>query len=148
MIIAFKTRRIVLLALCLVLLDNAAGYFVFRTLGQLCTVRRVEITKLISIEQEKVENSASPAEVRIIEGPNGSKEVFVTSSLSLGVNGRMSGEAARFYMQQLINWEMLENLVNLVRDVYERMFEANLCILCAVLLASRFGRLPRSPMQI
>jgi hypothetical protein len=148
MLITFKIRRIVLLALCLALVENAAGYFVFRALGDLCTVRREEVTKLISDEQDKVENSASPTEVRIIEGPNGSEEVFITSSISLGINVRTSGEAVRFYMERLIDWEMLEDLVNLVRDVYERMFEATLCTLCAVLLASRFGRLPRSPMPI
>jgi hypothetical protein len=148
MLVTFKTRRIVLLAYCLVLVENAAGYFVFRALGDLCTVRREEMIRFISDEQDKIENFASPAEVRIIEGPNGSKEVFVTSSISIGINLRTSGEASRFYMERLIDWETLEGLVNLVRDVHERMFEATLCTLCAVLLALRFGRLPRSPMPI
>jgi len=127
--------------------EKAAGDFFFGALGDLCTVRREEKTNFISDEKDKIENSASPTEARIIEGPNG-PIIFVSSSISFGFNLRTSGEASRFYMERLIDWETLGNLVDLMRYVHERMFEATLCTLFAVLLASVFGRSPRLPMPI
>ena len=138
----YRHRKTIFLALVFLLLENIAGACVFDTLSEFCANYRHEL-EFAASEQTKPSEPVSKCNVRVIEGPNGTKNVYVKCEASIRVEVQASGEVFDYsaYIRHVILWKTLENIFNTIRDIHKMMFETTVCIFCVFSLTFRLRRL-------
>lgn len=138
-----RNRRLILVAFVLFLISDFATTYVFKSAADFTAVKRQKITKIVDESIREIQNATSSTSFRIVEGSNGSKEVFFTASESVSPRTMISGQILNSFMEQLAFWQTLENLFELARDYNERISEALVVAFCLFLLCSVKSILPR-----
>ncbi len=127
-----------MVALILLFLENVAGMYVFDMLANACANYRHELEEIVRTEQAKPkpQKPASGSNVKVVEGPNSTKEVYIEVGVSFGFETNLSGEYFDYsaYKQHIIFWTNIENSFTMARDIHRMMTETMICIFCVIFL--------------
>lgn len=126
----YRRRKVIFLALIPLLLESIAGTYFFDALSNVCAIRRKELETIISKEQNETRKPASTSTARVIEGPNGTKEMIFEIGESVAPQAKLSGEMLKVYTERLAIWETLKNDFDLIRDIHKEMYETIICVFC------------------
>jgi len=118
------------------LIGSVAVNRVFSSLAQLTANYRQELefnheTYEDNEKQRLAQQQPSPnASVEIIEGPNGTKIMYIKCTMTVTVQQTMGGEIFDYnaYIRQLIMWKTLQNTFETLRDIGAAMAETIICI--------------------
>lgn len=124
-------RKAIFLALILLLAESLAGAYVFDYWANICANYRHQLQFTYN-NQLKSSQSSPVCSVRIEEGPNGTKSVYVEVSENIGIHADASGDYLDYsaYIEHILRWQILENTYNFIRDIHKEIFETTACILC------------------
>jgi len=131
----YRERNAILLSFILILAGSMASAYVFDTLSKI-TADYVHQLKFVNNAETETPKEAPPTNVRVVEGPNGTKEVFVECFATIGVQVSPSGEIFDYssYIRHILFWEILKNSFETLRDIYKEMFETTICVFCVIVL--------------
>lgn len=142
----YRHRKTIFLVLVLSLIENITVACVFDILSEVCANYRHEL-EFTASEPTKPSKPVSNGNVRIVEGPNGTKNVYVECSASVNLEVRASGEYFDYsaYLRHVMYWKTLENIFNMVRDIHKILFETTVCIFCVFSLGFGLKKVSASP---
>jgi hypothetical protein len=124
-------RKAIFLVLILLLAESLVGTYVFDYWANICADYRHQLEFKYN-NQPKPSQSPSPCSVRKEEGPNGTKSMYIESSISISFQIEASGEYFDYsaYIEHILRLQILEKTYNFIRDVHKEIFETTVCILC------------------
>jgi len=142
----YRHRKTIFLVLVLSLVENITSAYFFDTLSHVCADYRHKL-EFTAIEPIKPSKPVSSSNVRIVEGPNGTKNVYVECLASVNLEVRASGEYFDYsaYVRHVMLWKTLENIFNLVRDIHKMLFETTVCMFCVFSLGFGLKKVSASP---
>jgi hypothetical protein len=127
-----RYRQAIFLALIFAMADSLVNGFVFNSLANMCADYRHQLQDVSNQTNPPASNleSTQPNDVTI-EGSNGTKLMFVYSSINLHFQIDVSGEYFDYsaYVEHVIRWTMFEKTFDFIRDVNIDIFETTFCIL-------------------
>jgi hypothetical protein len=142
MIISWKNGRIILVAFLLTLCQSLASYAVFRNFS----ITLNEKISLIENQLNEIRNATQPpppaSSMYTVYGPNGSKHVFVSASVSVSIGVRVSAEIERTYVLTLGFLEDLGKIVDLMNDA-SIVTAVTSCVVCIALIISGLRKIPK-----
>lgn len=146
MILSWKNRRIIIIALFFTLCESLALYGASRNISITLSERKA----LVENQLNKIRNATQPPQpplstssMHIVYGPNGSKEVTIFSFASMSVGTSVSGEIERTYVTTLGFLEALSNIVDLISNA-SIVTAITSCAVCIALIISGRRKIPRT----
>lgn len=137
----YKRRKAIMLILILTIVESVSCSYVFDSLANYCAnyKHKLELTHHEEIENQKCEPEKSPtSNMRIEEGPNGTKNVFVecSATLTFHINTQVTAEVFDYseYIRHIIFWETLKNAFETLRNIHRVIAETTICIFCFLTL--------------
>jgi len=122
-----------LLLLALFIVNNATSLvFVTSLRNYLANLAANYKLKFTDDVQHETEQPSSTCSVRIEEGPNGTKNIFIYAKITINVEAHTSGSVfdATTYARYILMWEILRNTYKLMCDIFTVLAERILYILC------------------
>ena len=89
------------------------------------------------VQRQKTEEAPpSTCSVRVEEGPNGTKNVFIQAEVTLNLEVRASGSVfdASTYIRYILMWESMKNTYEFFRNVSKMFAETIVCVFCFFVL--------------
>lgn len=138
-----RHKSAILLILIITFAESFAVSYVFDALSNFCANYRHKLEFINSQQPPKPSNLSQATNVKVIEGPNGTKEYYYEVKQSVNVKAEASGEHLDYseYVRHIILWKTLENMFELIRDIYREMAETLLFLFCALSIGERFQML-------
>lgn len=142
MIISWKNRRIIIIALFITLCQSLVQYGAFRNISITVSERK----SLIENQLNEIRNATQPpppaSSMHIVYGPNGSKHVFISASVTVSIEVRASGEIERTYVATLEFLEALGNIADLITNA-SIVTAITSCVVCIALIISGLRKIPK-----
>lgn len=87
-------------------------------------------------QQQETQKPDTLCSMRVEEGPNGTKNVFIQAEVTLNLEARASGSVfdASTYMRYILMWESIENTCEFLRNVSRMFAESIFCVFCFLVL--------------
>jgi uncharacterized membrane protein YraQ (UPF0718 family) len=145
-----KHQEAIMLALMIAIIGSVSFNYVFDSLADYCATYehkfQLAFDSAKQASQKNQESATLPpsaSSVRIEDGPNGTKNMFVEGSIPLTFDINAQGTVEVFdpsaYLRHILIWGILKNAFKLLRDISRVIFVTTMCL--SILTPSR-GRKP------
>lgn len=145
-----RNKKLVFCFIMISLLSEISADFVLGSISDKLAIQIQETQQLVVQAQNKVEEqkalTQAPASMIVEEKPDGSKEVTVYASATIGLGASVSGEIIRTYLLQIVDLVALKNLYDLWKSYVDIILEVKITlilILSAVFLMQQSKRVLR-----
>lgn len=142
MIMAWKTNKIIAMALVLTMAEGFVSYCAFRNMSIALSEKKSLVESWLAEIRNSTQATSPASSMRIIYGPNGSKDVTFCVSASMSVGTSVSGEAERTYLLTLGFLEALGSIVDLLRNA-SIITAITACVICVALIMLGLKKMPR-----